>query len=925
MPEAPRPAVLLARAALGVGLAASALGAWLVYQDIRRDAAHQFGFAADQVTQKIGARLRAYELILRGAAGLHLGSDAVSREEWRRFVEELHADELVPGTAGIGFAVAISPEQLALHESAVRAEGFPDYRVKPEGPREHYSAVVFLEPFEGRNLRAFGYDMYSEPVRRDAMSRARDTGHAALSGKVVLLQEQDTDVQAGTLMYVPVYRNGRPTDSIEQRREALMGWAYSPYRMNDLMSGLLKNWQTKEGSFLQLRIYDGSAPDPDRLLFDSANANGGGLGDGGPATHRTLDFHGHAWWLGFHRSSRAPAPSYLPAWVTLAGGAALSGLLFGLLMSLARTREGGLQLAHTMTETIRRREKDLEESEFRWRFALEGSGDGLWDWNLDHGTVWFSHRFEQLLGFGPGELEHRLDAWSDRIHPDDRERKFAAVNDYLEGRSPTYACEHRLRHKDGHYLWVLDRGIVVDRSQTGAPRRMIGTLADISQDKALEASLRRSRAELEDAQRIARFGSWTLDKASRQVAWTPEVFEMLGLPVDPSGQAPSFETHHRYFTQDSFQALSASVEQMLAGGTANELELEFISADGRHGWMQARGERMRAADGSVTGIHGVVADITERKQAALRLEQSNRLYTALSECNWAIVHCANQDELLERVCDVLVRHAGFHTAWVGRIDPASGQVHPACARGEGAGTVGEVAVSVDPGELAGRGPIGITARELRPVWIDEFGGDDRLADWQAIGSRFGWRTAAFLPLLRDRKPFAVLTLFSTQPGLGNADTRQLVEQIVSNVNFALDRLGIRSDAQAFRKLQQDSQERFRILVDASRIGAFIVQDGVIRYANPRAGELLGVPGPDALIGRRLDELAEPSHREVIGQALDDLTHGRARAINKVISAERPDGSRVAIGINATLASEGEHAPVLGLIEDTAINPAAGGA
>jgi PAS domain S-box-containing protein len=390
--------------------------------------------------------------------------------------------------------------------------------------------------------------------------------------------------------------------------------------------------------------------------------------------------------------------------------------------------------------------------------------------------------------------------------------------------------------------------------------------------------------------------------------------------VAADGQAPDFAKHRELFLPDSAQAIETAVARTLAEGATYELELEFLRADGSRGWMQARGEPVRDAEGRVSGIHGVAADITERKLARLQVEQLNRLYAALSECNWAIVHCADADELLERVCDVMVRHGGIDTAWIGRIDPASGEVTVAYARGEGAAAVAGVPVSVDPGESSGRGPIGTAVRELRSVWIDDLARDPLAARWLPAAERQGWRSAAFLPLLRDRAPFAVLTLFSTLPRWGDHDTRQLVEQISSNVNFAIDKLGIESEARSFRQQQHDAEERFRMLVDASRAGAFILRDGVIRYANARAGELLGLPGPEALVGRRLDDIAEPSHRAVISQALADLTQGRTKVINRVIHAVRPEGRPVAIVINATLASDGDQSPVLGLIEEA--DPAA---
>lgn len=912
MPESLRFAVLVARMALVAGLAASAYGGWMVQARIQREDTQQFRFSANQVALQIAERLQSYEMILRGAAGLFLASDEVDRQEWARFVEEFQAHELVPGVQGIGFAVVIPPEHLAAHEAAVRSEGFPGYRVHPAGARGLYSSIVYIEPFNERNRRAFGYDMYSEPVRRAAMEQARDTGQAALSGKVRLVQETAADPQAGTLMFVPVYRRGQASATVDQRREALVGWAYSPYRMDDLMAGLLKGWQTAEGHYLHLRVYDGLAPAPESLLFQSG---GGPTQAGSPVFLSTrMDFRGHPWLLEFSRSAAAPGISYWPAWAAAGGGVALSVLLYGLLMSLARTRERGLKLAHTLTDAIHRREKQLEESEFRWRYALEGNGEGIWDWNMVEDTVWYSRRYGEILGYDEGELGEQFSQWPERIHPEDRERALADMEAYLHRKSATFASEYRMRRKDGSYIWILDRGLVVERSESGASLRMIGTHADTTARKELDTSLRHSRAELEEAQRIAEFASWTLDFATARVTWTPELFRMLRLPATPDGAAPSFEQQEHCFAPESYQRLVLALQQLSLDGTPYEAELEMIRADGSRGWMQVRGEPVRSADGHVTGIHGVAADITERKQARLRIEQLNRLYAALSECNWAIVHCASEAELLERVCEVMVRHGGIDTAWVGSIDTATGVVTPTCARGEGAAAVGELRVSVDPGEAAGKGPIGTAAREVRPVWVDDFAANPLANDWQSVGERFGWRGVACLPLLHRRSPFAVLTLLSTQSDWASPDTRQLVEQIGSNVNFALQKLGAETESEAFRRHQLDSEQHFRELMSASQVGAFIVQEGVVRHANRSAGEMLGVADAGMLIGRKFADVAGPMHRAAISEALSDLVQGRVKVLRCTLSTTRPDGSSVGIVISATMSAGTDLAPIFGLVE-----------
>jgi len=149
-----------------------------------------------------------------------------------------------------------------------------------------------------------------------------------------------------------------------------------------------------------------------------------------------------------------------------------------------------------VTEKLRIAEA-LRISEERLALAVEGSGDGLWDWDILADTVIFSDTWKRMIGYLPGELSNQLEEWSSRLHPEDRERTLAELQEHLEGRSPLYLSEHRFLHRDGHFLWVLDRGQLVGWDAVGVPTRMIGTHADISARKNLEQSLARKDQILE--------------------------------------------------------------------------------------------------------------------------------------------------------------------------------------------------------------------------------------------------------------------------------------------------------------------------------------------------------------------------------------------------------------------------------------------
>jgi len=227
-------------------LLATSYAGYYSKSDVESDAQRQFAFDCDEIQLKIAGRLEAHKQVLLGAAALFDASDGIERDEWHAYAKRMQIDQHFNGIQGLGFSLLIRKDQLARHIATIRKQGFPAYTVRPAGDRDVYSSIIYLAPFSGRNLRAFGYDMYAESVRRAAMEQARDENRAALSGKVLLVQETEKEVQAGTLMYMPAYRKSMPIETIAQRRAALDGWVYSPFRMDDLLAGVLKGRITRQ-------------------------------------------------------------------------------------------------------------------------------------------------------------------------------------------------------------------------------------------------------------------------------------------------------------------------------------------------------------------------------------------------------------------------------------------------------------------------------------------------------------------------------------------------------------------------------------------------------------------------------------------------------------------------------------------------------
>lgn len=242
----------------------------LTEQNSQQLVASRFDIDAKALQNLLTKRLEIYSSALESTVAFMNSSDFVSREEWRLYVDKLDLQQEYPGIQGIGFAEVIQPDQLSTFEQAIRKEGFPTFKVTPEGKRDVYTSIKYLEPFDARNKRAFGFDMFQEPTRHDAMLKTALINEPVISKKVKLLQETETDVQAGFLMYIPVY--SQSDDASESGK--LQGYVYAAFRMNDFMKGALENQNFE----MNIDIFDGSPNgearlDKEALMFSSHSAD----------------------------------------------------------------------------------------------------------------------------------------------------------------------------------------------------------------------------------------------------------------------------------------------------------------------------------------------------------------------------------------------------------------------------------------------------------------------------------------------------------------------------------------------------------------------------------------------------------------------------------------------------------------------------
>lgn len=612
---------------------------------------------------------------LHTLAAFHAASDEVRREEFCTFADSIRSN--LDSIQALEWVPRVVDAERGAYEADARAAGFPQFLISERGPdgaltaaasRSEYFPVFFVEPYEG-NEPALGFDLASDPARRLAMERARDSGEMVATERLRLVQDQGE--QFGFLVFLPTYHNGRPRQSVDERRANLKGYLLAVFRISDMAQAALVGVE-HEG--IDLGLVDVSIGDNPAILFEAASSRSGTVNR--PHFDQTVAVAGRVWSLRCR-----PTPEYLAsneradAWIALGAGLSFTALLgviligsvlytrrierseaelqeamaglrrvhkeadlldsvmqkinegVGLAQVLdyvfesfdsiipydrigcaiiqdqgrvirscwARSRSGKLSIdtdysaplagsslrsvaesgtpriigdleAHLrehpeskstqliVEEGIRSNltcpliamgkavgflffsstqrntygqghaqafmrianklslivqkgllydelGHELYRSEERFALAVRGTDAGIWDWDVSTGRVYFSPRWKSILGYAENEIENRFDEWETRLHPADRERALATIRDYLEGRTPTYELEHRLRHKDGSYRWIIARGAAVYDAH-GKPSRMVGSHIDVTERKLAEESLRLTHAQFLAAQKI---------------------------------------------------------------------------------------------------------------------------------------------------------------------------------------------------------------------------------------------------------------------------------------------------------------------------------------------------------------------------------------------------------------------------------------
>lgn len=374
-----------------------------LHRQVSIQATQTFNEQAQNITNAIVSRLNQHEQILLGGAGLFNASQSVERDEWQAYIDRLQLAKNYPGILGVGYSQVVRPSELAAHIASVRAEGFPQFNIYPPGERPLYTSIIFLEPFSGRNLAAFGYDMMSEPTRSRALHLAVDKNTTSMTGKVKLVQENQGKVQAGFLLYVPIYRKHMPLDTPTQRWAALQGYVYSPFRMNDLMHGILGQYEP----LLDFTIYDGKFTSDESEMYRSAED-----APVKPSSHqarytttRNIKTYGHEWTVNFQSRPEFEI-NYATSlnWPLVLLGSSTSIMLFLLITLLTLRNIRAEQQTQLLETLVTERTNDLRTALDLQTAVLDNAAYAIIATTPTGQITIFNKTAEKLLGYKAEEM-----------------------------------------------------------------------------------------------------------------------------------------------------------------------------------------------------------------------------------------------------------------------------------------------------------------------------------------------------------------------------------------------------------------------------------------------------------------------------------------------------------------------------------------
>ncbi|PIQ22501.1 MAG: histidine kinase [Cytophagales bacterium CG18_big_fil_WC_8_21_14_2_50_42_9] len=560
----------------------------------------QFSTMANQARERLIRRLDQSILLLQASKSLISTAKEVSYQEWKSYITGFDIYKNYPGIQGLGFAQVILPQQLEAHIQRMRSQGLPQYTVWPAGKRNLYTSIIYLEPLNNRNSRAIGYDMFSEPTRRRAMEKARDTGKPVITGKMRLIQESDANAQPGFLIYLPVYDKGILPASVPGRRHYLKGYVYAPFRAYNLMSSVFP----ADYADINIQIYDSRTTNPAHLLYDKKQ-----LHKNTAATDTEKPKYEAITYIQVGDRTWTMRVSSLPIFEQSGGLLPNLVLIAGFIISTL----AGL----AMWSFINSRRSNLVK-----QIITDNTTGAVFMTDIRGYCTFMNPAAEKMTGFTFEEIRQKPLHYMIHHHrPDGTEyplaecqiHKTRPIKESLRGYEDVFI------RKNGAYFPVscavspiFENGILVSN---------VLEVRDITEERKAQAGLQESEARFRNMADSAPVLIWMNDAQGFITYLNRQWYEFTHFTEAESlGKGWKKALH-----PDDIAKVKAIYNDGLSREVSFSIDYRIQRFDGVYRWMAANASPRFDAQGEFRGYIGSITDITERKEAEKRLMENAEL------------------------------------------------------------------------------------------------------------------------------------------------------------------------------------------------------------------------------------------------------------------------------------------------------------
>jgi PAS domain S-box-containing protein len=473
-----------------------------------------------------------------------------------------------------------------------------------------------------------------------------------------------------------------------------------------------------------------------------------------------------------------------------------------------------------MTER-KQAEEVLKKSEAQLRTLADAIPQLCWTANADGWLNWYNRRWYEYTGTTPEQMEGW--GWQSVHDPEVLPQVLERWGISIASGRP-FEMVFPIRGADGVFRPFLTRVMPV-KDEDGRVVRWFGTNTDISDQKQIEAELRRNQERLNVALEVAQLGEWERDLKNQRGSRSLRHAKIFGYPTADSPW--DFETFIGHVLPE-YRAEVAEKLKTPGAGQIFDFETQIRRTDGEVRWIWVRSHTRLDEAGQPAYAYGIVQDITERKLVEERLQRLNRTLKALSNCNQALLHSEDEAAFLHEVCRIVTEDCGYVMVWIGFAEEDERKtVRPVAWAGNEAGYLQQFNITWDS-KATGLGPTGTAIRTGQPSMCRNMHTDPAFGPWREEATKRGYASSLVIPLKDGEKVMGAVTIYSGAPDAFAEDELNLLTELAGDLTFGIHTLRMRAAHAEAEAMLRESEEQLGLFVEHAPV-ALAMLDNQMRY------------------------------------------------------------------------------------------------